>query len=185
MFVGTPANLKGIKNLQKARAGGKKRPPFYAPSGVTNVAAGKKISGSDEEPIVGEMEMVTDGDKQGSDGSYVELGPFIQYITVDLEKEYDIYALLFWHYHKQARVYFDVVVQVSKNPEFKDAVTIFNNDHDNSAELGVGKDKHYVESNEGKLIDAKGVSGRYIRLYSGGNSSSDLNHYIEVEVYGK
>ena len=44
---------------------------------------------------------------------------------------------------------------------------------------------HYVETNEGKLIDAKGVHGRYVRLYSSGNHVNDMNHYIEVEVYGK
>ena len=51
--------------------------------------------------------------------------------------------------------------------------------------MGVGKDNHYVETSEGRLIDAKGVKGRYVRFYSGGNNASDLNHYIEVEVYGK
>jgi hypothetical protein len=44
---------------------------------------------------------------------------------------------------------------------------------------------HYVETSEGKLIDAKGVRARYVRLHSQGNSSNDLNHYIEVEVFGK
>ena len=38
---------------------------------------------------------------------------------------------------------------------------------------------------EGKLIDAKGVKGRYVRLYSKGNTTNKLNHYIEVEVFGK
>ena len=123
--------------------------------------------------------------KKAADGSYVELGPFTQYIQVDLEAEKEIYAVLFWHYHKQARVYFDVVVQVSNDPEFAKSTTIYNNDHDNSAELGVGKDNHYVETSEGRLLDAKGVEGRYVRFYSGGNNASDLNHYIEVEVYGK
>lgn len=183
MFVGTPENLKGIKNLEPAR--GEPRPPFYAPKGVKNVAAGKPVSGSDEEPIMGELEMITDGDKEAADGSYVELGPFVQYVTIDLEKEYDIYAVLFWHYHKQARVYFDVVVQISNDPDFIDSTTIFNNDYDNSAGLGVGKDLQYVETNEGKLVDAKGTRGRYVRLYSNGNNANDLNHYIEVEVFGK
>ena len=63
--------------------------------------------------------------------------------------------------------------------------TVFNNDIDNSAGLGIGTDLHYIETHEGKLIDAKGVKGKYVRLYSNGNTSNDLNHYIEVEVYGK
>ena len=44
---------------------------------------------------------------------------------------------------------------------------------------------HYVETAEGKLVDAKGVVARYVRLYSNGNTNNDLNHYIEVEIYGK
>ena len=164
---------------------GKARAPFFAPAGVKNLAKGKKVSGSDEEPIMGELTMVTDGDKEAADGSYVELGPFVQYVTIDLEAEYDIYALVLWHYHKQARVYFDVVVQVSNDPDFIESKTIYNNDLDNSAGMGAGKDMHYVETSEGRLIDAKGVRGRYVRLYSNGNNASDLNHYIEVEVFGK
>jgi len=63
--------------------------------------------------------------------------------------------------------------------------TLFNNDHDNSAGLGIGKDKEYIETYMGKLVDAKGVKARYIRLYSNGSTGSDMNHYIEVEVFGK
>ncbi|MEC7883366.1 MAG: discoidin domain-containing protein [Verrucomicrobiota bacterium] len=182
-FAGTPQNIKGVKQLEKPL--GRPRPPFFAPKGVKNLALGKKITGSDEEPIVGDIKMITDGDKKAADGSYVELGPFTQYIQVDLEAEKEIYAVLLWHYHKQARVYFDVVIQVSNDSEFAKSTTIYNNDHDNSAEQGVGKDNHYVETSEGRLVDAKGVKGRYVRFYSGGNNASDLNHYIEVEVYGK
>jgi len=63
--------------------------------------------------------------------------------------------------------------------------TVFNNDIDESAGLMKGRDRHYTETNEGKLIDAQGASARYVRLYSQGNTSDDLNHYIEVEVYGR
>jgi hypothetical protein len=182
MFVGTPQNIK-VEKLEKPL--GKARPPFLAPAGVKNVALGKPVSGSDEYPIMGSLDMTTDGDKDAADGSYIEMGPFQQYVTIDLEAEYDIYAILVWHFHKTARVYFDVVVQVSKDPDFIDAVTVFNNDLDNSAGLGTGEDWHYVETSEGKLIDTKGVRGRYVRLYSGGNNANDLNHMIEVEVWGK
>ena len=184
MFVGTPQNIRGVTRLAKPL--GKPRPPFLAPPGTENVALAKPISSSDEEPIIGEIDYITDGDKSAADGSYVELGPFGQYITIDLGAEYDIYAVLFWHYHKQARVYFDVIVQVANDPDFiTDVSTLFNNDDDNSAGLGVGEDLHFVETNEGKLIDAKGTRARYVRLYSNGNNANDLNHYIEVEVFGK
>ena len=185
MFVGTPQDTK-VPNLEKPL--GKARPPFLAPEGTKNVALGKPIASSDEEPIIGEIEMITDGDKEAADGSYVELGPFVNHVTIDLEAMYEIYAIVAWHYHKQARVYFDVVVQVADDADFITNVkTVFNNDDDNSAGLGVGKDKHYTETNEGRLFDvlAQGIKTRYVRLYSNGNTSNDLNHYIEVEVYGK
>lgn len=183
MFVGTPQNVN-VPNVEKPL--GKPRPPFLAPEGTKNVALNKVVASTDDMPIIGEIEMITDDDKEAADGSYVELGPFLQHITIDLESVHNVYAVVLWHYHKQARIYFDVIVQVSDDPNFvKNVKTIFNNDIDNSAGLGVGKDKHYVETAEGKLIDAKGVQGRYVRCYSNGNSNNDLNHYIEVAVYGK
>ena len=185
MFIGTPQNL-GVEKLEKPL--GKQRPPFMAPEGTKNVAFEKPVSSTDDMPVIGEIEMITDGDKEAADGSYVELGPFRQDVTIDLEAMHEIYSILIWHYHKEARVYFDVVVQVADDPDFITNVkTLFNNDIDNSAGFGVGKEKHYTETNEGKLIDvlAKGVKARYVRLYSNGNTSNDLNHYIEVAVYGK
>ena len=183
LFVGTPKDTRS-PNLEKPR--GRARPPFLAPAGTRNVALHKPVTASDEEPIIGELEMITDGDKEAADGSYVELGPFTQHVTIDLEEPHYIYAIVVWHYHKQARVYYDVVVQVADDPDFITNVrTLFNNDIDNSSGLGVGKDKHYTETNEGRLIDAKGLKARYVRLYSAGNSSNKQNHYVEVEVFGQ
>ena len=182
MFVGTPQNIN-VRNLEKPL--GKPRPPFLAPAGTKNIALEKPVSSTDEEPIIGEIEMITDNDREAADGSYVELGPFQQHVTIDLESRSTIYAIVVWHYHKQARVYNDVIVQVADDPNFiKNVTTVFNNDDDNSAGMGVGTDLNYVETSEGKLIDAKGVQARYMRLYSNGNNNNDLNHYIEVGVYG-
>lgn len=182
MFRGTEKDIR-VPYLEPLT---ESRPPFLAPVGTTNVALGKPVAASDEEPFVGEIEMITDGDKEAADGSYAELGPLVQYVTIDLEAMHEIYAIVIWHFHKEPRVYFDVVVQVAGDPDFITNVrTLFNNDIDNSAGLGVGKDKHYIETNKGKLIDAGGVRARYVRLYSNGNNFNDLNHYIEVEVYGK
>jgi hypothetical protein len=78
-----------------------------------------------------------------------------------------------------------VIVQVSDDKDFlKGVQTIFNNDHDNTSGLGAGKDKEYIEVAEGRLIDPKGVKARYLRFYSNGNTTNDLNHYVEIEVYG-
>ena len=182
MFIGTPQNLN-VKNLQKPL--GKPRPAFLVPTGTENVALGKTVYSSDDFPVIGEIEMITDGDKNAAEGSFVELGPFLQDVTVDLGAHYKMYSIVFWHLQKQARVYFDVVVQAADDKDMTENVTtLFNNDIDNSSGFGIGKDMHYVETSEGKLIDAKGVTGRYVKFYSRGNTNNDLNHYIEVAVYG-
>jgi hypothetical protein len=177
LFVGTPVPIK-VPNLEPTRTG--KRPDFMVPAGTVNLAKGKKVTASDSEPVMGTLDLITDGDKEGDEGSWVELGPGRQWVQIDLEKEADISAMLVWHFHSQARVYFDVVVQISNDPKFeKEVTTIFDNT------TGSGKDLAYIETYEGRLIDAKGVKGRYVRLYSKGNTTNKLNHYIEVEVFGK
>jgi len=183
MFEGTPQNLN-VPNLEKPL--GRPREPFLAPAGVVNVAKGKKVFPSDKEPVIGEAEMVTDGDKSAADGSYVEFGPGLQQVTIDLGAMHEIYAVLFWHFNKTPRVYMDVVVQVADDKDFtKNVRTVFNNDHDNTSGLGAGKNMNFVETSEGKLVDAKGARARFVRLYSSGNNANDLNHYIEVEVFGR
>lgn len=183
MFEGTEKDIR-VANLRKLDKG--VRPPFLVPEGTTNVALGKPVTASDEEPIIGEIDLITDGDKEAADGSFVELAPFLQHVTIDLETPHEIFAVVVWHYHKQPRAYLDVIVQTADDPDFiMNVTTLFNNDIDNSAGLGVGTDMHYVETHKGELIDAKSVKARYVRLYSNGNSTDDMNHYIEVEVYGR
>ena len=182
MFIGTPTNLRS-PNLEVIT--GKPRGPFYVPKGTVLLSAKKTVTSSDMQPVIGELDMITDGEKSGGDGYFVELGPTPQWAQIDLGASHALYAILAWHYHSQARVYRDVIVQVSDDPAFKTGVTtVFNNDHDNSAKLGLGKDKEYIEVAEGKLFDPKGAKGRYVRLYSNGNTTNDLTHYVEVEVYG-
>ena len=182
-FIGTPINIRS-PNLEKPRPG--RRPDLLVPAGVTNVALKKPVTASDTSPIMGELSQVTDGDKDGIEGSYVEIGPGKQYFQIDLKDRHQIFAIVVWHYHAQARVYHDVVVQLSDDPAFSRNVrTVYNNDHDNSAGLGIGHEKEYIDTHEGLLIDAKGAGARYVRLYSNGNTESDLNHCTEVEVYGR
>ena len=182
MFIGTPTNLRSA-NLETVT--GKPRGPFYVPKGTVLVSAKKKVTSSDMQPVIGELDMLNDGEKAGGDGYFIELGPGPQWVQIDLGAPHALHAILAWHYHSQARVYRDVIVLVSNDATFKTGVTtVYNNDHDNSSKLSAGKDKEYIEVAEGRLFDPKGAAGRYVRLYSNGNTTNDLSHYVEVEVYG-
>lgn len=182
MFIGTPTNIKSA-NLEVIT--GKPRGPFFVPAGTKLLSLKRPVRSSDMQPVIGELEMVADGEKAGGDGYFVELGPGKQWVQIDLGASYALHAILAWHYHSQARIYRDVIVQVSDDKDFlKGVTTVFNNDHDNSSGLGLGRDKEYIEVAEGRLFDPKGARGRYVRLYSSGNTANDLNHYVEVEVYG-
>lgn len=181
LIEGTPKpmnrpNLLEINEAQK----------FLVPEGTVLLSKGKKVTSSDDNPIIGSLDLITDGDKQAAEGYFVELLDGKQWVQLDLEQSAAVHGVWIWHFHSQKRAYDDVVVQISDDPEFKTGVTtVFNNDYDNSSELGKGEDRPYVESRFGYIVDGKGTKGRYVRLYSKGNTSNELNHYIEVEVWGK
>jgi hypothetical protein len=160
-------------------------PTMRVPAGTVLLSRGKPVTSSDDFPIIGELSLVTDGDKDAGEGYYVELMDGLQWVQIDLERSAAIQAVWLWHFHSQRRAYHDVIVQVSDDPTFKTGVTtVYNNDYDGSAGMGVGDDHPYVESRYGLLVNAKGAKGRHVRLHSKGNSSNDMNHYIEVEVFG-
>ena len=181
LIEGTPQPIK-VANLVPAPKGA---PVLMVPEGTKLLSAGKSVTGSDDFPIIGELDYVTDGDKEAGEGYFVEIMDGVQWVQIDLEVASDLAAIWVWHYHSQARAYHDVIVQVSDDADFATGVTtLFNNDYDDSAEQGKGSDKPYVDSRYGKLIDAKNINAQYVRLYSNGNTANDMNHYIEVEVYG-
>jgi hypothetical protein len=198
---------------------------FMVPEGTKLLSRGAKVT-STKDPflLVGDLAMITDGNVKQDSNYHVELwsydeefwdGP--QWVQIELEKTYAIYAILVWHYYLPdsreydyykvgedtylARVYQDVVVQISNDPDFQKSVTtVYNNDHDNSSGLGTGMDAIYVETSEGRWINVQGVEGKYVRLYSWGHKRlwgskdetpekysgyPESNDYIEVEVYGK
>ncbi|MEY5019334.1 MAG: hypothetical protein RLZ22_422 [Verrucomicrobiota bacterium] len=182
LIEGTPQPMD-VPNLVQALV---KAPELLVPEGTTLLSAGKPVTGSEEYPMIGDLTYVTDGDKQAGEGYYVELSGGTQWVQIDLEKSAEVSAVWVWHFHSQKRAYHDVIIQVSDDAEFKTGVTtIYNNDYDDSSKLGKGSDNPYVESRFGLLVDAKGAKGRYVRLYSQGNTSNESNHYIEVEVFGK
>lgn len=184
-FSGTPKNIPATARLPKGPP--KPRPPFVAPKGTTNLALKKRVTASDMEPVIGTLDMITDDNKEAAEDSFVELGPGPQWVQIDLGKPARIYGVALWHEHKEGKVYYDVVIQVADDKDFiKNVQTIFNNDHDNTCGQGLGKEMGYLEDRAGllvNLVESKGVVGRYIRFYSNGNTSDDLNRYTEVAVY--
>ena len=42
----------------------------------------------------------------------------------------------------------------------------------------------WVETNHGRILDVDGKKARYVRLLSNGNTANEMNHYVEIEVYG-
>jgi hypothetical protein len=182
-FIGTPADLVENPHLEKARVGPRAIP--QVPKGTVNLALRKPVTASGA-AFSGELSQITDGIKDARPGTCVEIKPRVQWVQVDLGAACELSYIVVWHFHEVAVVFRDVIVQASNDPEFKTGVTtLFNNDWDNSAKLGEGKDLEYVESNEGKLIAAKKTKARYVRLYSRGSTFTDpLNRYTEVEVFG-
>lgn len=163
-----------------------KEPEFRVPEGTVLLSKDKPVTSSDENPLLGDLTLVTDGDKEAGEGYFVELLDGLQWVQIDLEKTSEINAIWLWHFHSQKRAYNDVIVQISDDKDFKSGVTtVYNNDYDDSAKMGKGSDRPYVETRYGMIVDPKGAKGRYVRLYSNGNTSNEMNHYIEVEVFGK
>jgi len=182
LFVGTPRPIQ-VPNLEPANT---KHEPLLVPADTVLLSLHKPVTASDSLPVIGDLPFLTDGEKSGVEGTYVEMGPGVQWAQIDLGAPAKLAAVVVWHFNSQARVYHAVVVQVSNDPDFKkDVTTLFNNDDTNADGLGKGTDFAYIETYQGRVIDAKGTTARYVRLYSNGNTSDELNHYTEVEVYGQ
>jgi F5/8 type C domain-containing protein len=159
---------------------------FLVPEGTKNLALKKAVTSSESDPILGQLKFVTDGTKDGSEESIVELSPGKQWIQIDLGKQASIHAVYIWHYFREARSYHDVIVQVANDKDFKkDVRTVYNNDTDASLQQEIGRNRPYIETYRGMLMDAKGIQARHVRIYSNGNTANALNHYVEVEVFGK
>jgi hypothetical protein len=182
-FVGTKVDVQVGPNVEPLQTN---RAPFMAPKDVVNLAAGKKVTCSDANVMPDKLARIVDGDKKCDPDSIVLIRKGVQWVQIDLGQTSEVFAALIWHAHDTIKVYHNVVVQLSDKEDFSDScVTLFNNDTDNSAGRGVGSDKEYFETNLGKLIDAKGAKGRYIRFYSKGNTESKMNEYTEIEVFGR
>jgi hypothetical protein len=183
-FKGTPKDIQLSAYVEPLSD--KPRPPMMVPPGLKNIAQGAKITCSDKNATAEALAKITDGDKEASEQSIIYLRKGTQWIQMDFGSPQEIFAVCIWHAHNSAKVYHDVIVQVADDQDFlQNARILFNNDQDNTSGLGVGTDREFFETHEGKLIDTKGVTARYIRFYCKGSTESALNEYTEIEVYGR
>jgi hypothetical protein len=183
-FVGTPSDAPVDTTVEKPT--GKPRPPLMVPPGVVNLALHKTVTTSDTNQLPENLAKVTDGQKEVGEDNVLLLHKGAQWVQIDLGSPDEIYAIVIWHGHDEPKVYHGVVAQVADDAAFTQNVrTLYNNAHKNLDNLGVGTDREYFESHEGKLIEGKGTVARYVRLWSHGSTVSRLNEYTEVEVYGR
>jgi len=183
-FKGTPKDVQLSSYVEPLSD--KPRPPMMVPAGLKNIAQGSKITSSDKNAMADALAKLTDGDKEAGEQSIIYLRKGTQWVQLDFGSPQEIFAIVLWHAHNTAKVYHAVVVQVADDQDFLQNVrTLFNNDQENKSGLGVGTDREYFETHEGKLIEAKGAKARFIRFYSKGSTESALNEYTEIEVYGR
>ena len=162
------------------------RPPMMVPPGLKNLAPGAKVTCSDTNATAQTLAKLTDGDKVCLDEGIICLAKGTQWVQLDFGEPHELYAVVIWHNHVPRKLFHDVVVQLSDDGELLTGVeTLFNNDRDNSSGRGIGTDREYLESVEGRLINAKGIKARYLRCYSKDSTESHLNQYAEIEVYGR
>lgn len=167
------------------------------PKGTKNLAAGCPVTGipgDDGEPLEGQLSQLTDG-IVGGDGCIVELFPgMAQYVQIDLGAVKEIDAVAVWHGSKGFTVYNDVVVMLADDADMNvNRRIIYNNDADNSLELGAGKDPVYPANGHGRLFDARKEGpgsapskARYVRIYTQGSvGGGEDNRLVEIAVFGR
>ncbi|MBI4976133.1 MAG: FMN-binding protein [Spirochaetes bacterium] len=167
-----------------------KRPPFMVPPGLTNLALGRPVTVS-MPPIIGDPAQIVDNVKKSGDFDFVELGKGVQWAQIDLGDVRTIFTVCIWHFYKNSIIYKSVIVRISDDPAFiKDVKTIYNNDYENIAGFGEGKNTTYYARWWGELADARGddyngVRGRYVRIYTAGGAGGEDTRFVEIAVYGK
>ena len=186
MFVG-PDPLypnPAIPNLESKNSNRCYCREMVVQTGVRFLSQGCPVTSSDLAPL-GDLSLITDGERFGDDGYVAELAPGKQWVQVDLKQSQRLHLIWVWHFHRMHVSYRDIVIQVSDDPQFKTSSTVHNTDHDNSSGLGNGMDPAYYESFTGRAIAFTPVSGRYVRLWSNGADVLKNNCYIAVSVYGE
>ena len=186
MFVGPgpPYPNPEIPNLESRDSSPYYRREMVVQAGVKLLSQGCTVTSSDPAPL-GDLSLITDGERFGDDGYFTELAPGKQWVHIDLRQSQRLHLIWIWHYHRMPVSYRDIVIQISDDPGFKTSTTVYNTDHDNSFGLGNGKDPAYYEGYTGRAFAFTPVSRRYVRLWSNGADVLETNCYIEGSVYGE
>lgn len=182
---GLPYPNPDFPNLEPGTSKDVYRITATVPVGVRLLSTGCPVTSSDPAVPAETLSLITDGDRHGDDGYYVELAKGRQWVQIDLGASRRLHLIWLWRFHKMQVCFPDTVIQVSDDPECKTSVTVYNSDHDNSSNLGSGKDFDYYESHNGRAVSFAPVSGRYVRLWSREAAVLDANCYIEMSIYGE
>ena len=81
LIEGTPKPMS-VPNLVQAPT---TEPEFFVPAGTVLLSKGKKVTSSDDNPIIGTLDLITDGEKDAGEGYFVELLDGKQWVQIDLE----------------------------------------------------------------------------------------------------
>lgn len=178
-----PENIEKPLHLQEDS----RQSPFMIPTETVNLTPDKSVTSSmTNAPTFGQLTQIVDGVKKSGESDYIQLDSGLQWVQIDLEKAHALYAIVIWHYYKDPVIYNDVIVQVADDADFTENVrTLFNNDHDNTADFGKGDDKAYYARWWGQIVDAKGSEARYVRVYTNGGINGENTRFVEIAVYGK
>ncbi|MEM9283853.1 MAG: hypothetical protein AAGA96_18685, partial [Verrucomicrobiota bacterium] len=89
---GTPQPIK-VPVLEPAP---QEAPKLSVPEGTVLLSQVKPVTSSDDFPIIGEVELITDGEKDAGEGYFVELMDGMQWVQIDLEQSAEIHGIWIW-----------------------------------------------------------------------------------------
>lgn len=98
-------------------------PPVILPTGIQNVALKRPVTASTV-PVNGAPAWITDEKiDETHDDECLDLGQGLQWVQIDLQARYTIYAIVLWRPVVEGHPYRDVIVQLSDDPLFQRGVT--------------------------------------------------------------
>lgn len=143
-----------------------------------NQSASIAPTSSTSSAVAGELAKITNGDNN----SWCDLGGSGPHeVTVDLGVVKTLRQIKVWGLFHNTRMYSDRIVRISENGS--DWYTIFNNDSDNSAGVGIGTHSEYIETQDGKVFTIPDINAQYIQVWSGDDNLGGNATLVEIEAF--